>query len=190
MFVKVLVPYISCLLVLDSDGERIIAKYYNGKAKTEQTKFEAMLQKKTKFLNFRSDAEVILLDQEIVVVKGSTDCKLIICGSVDENELILVSVLDAVFDTILTLLRGQFDKRVMLDNLELILLTIDEVLDHGQIMELEATSVASRVLMKGSADVGGAMNNQATAAAVGDMTISQALGLARNQFIKSLTSGN
>lgn len=29
-------------------------------------------------------AEVILLDQEIVVVKGSSDCKLIICGSNDE----------------------------------------------------------------------------------------------------------
>lgn len=81
------------------------------------------------------------------MVKGSTDCKLIICGSNDEvylqysvvllyllfctssnqNELILVGVLDTVFDTISALLRGQFDKRVMLDNLELILLTIDEV---------------------------------------------------------------
>jgi hypothetical protein len=82
--------------------------------------------------------------------------------------LILVSVLDAVFDTISALLRGQFDKRVMLDNLELILLTIDEVvstffcfpnihnlqwkIDHGQIMELDASAVSSRVLMKGSAE--------------------------------------
>ena len=33
-------------------------------------------------------------------------------------------------------------------------------LDHGHIMELEATSVASRVLMKGSADIGGAVNTQ------------------------------
>lgn len=48
-------------------------------------------------------------------------------NSLAQNELILVAVLDAIFDTILTLLRGQFDKRVMMDNLELILLTIDEV---------------------------------------------------------------
>ena len=99
-------PFISCLLVLDSNGDRIIAKYYNAKSKAEQTKFETMLHKKTKSLNFRSDgdlnkfftalfdisfaAEVILLDQEIVVVKGSADCKLIICGSVDEVGYIIV----------------------------------------------------------------------------------------------------
>lgn len=50
-----LVPFVNCLLVLDSDGDRIIAKYYNGKPKAEQTKFETMLHKKTKSLNFRSD---------------------------------------------------------------------------------------------------------------------------------------
>ena len=38
----------------------------------------------------------------------------------------------------------------MLDNLELVLLTIDETLDHGQIMEIDAHAVVSRVLMKAS----------------------------------------
>lgn len=38
-----------------------------------------------------------------------------------------MNVLDAVYDTILSLLRGQLDKRTVLDNLELVLLTIDEV---------------------------------------------------------------
>ena len=44
-----------------------------------------------------------------------------------KNELILVAVLDAIFDTVSSLLRGSADKRTMLDNLELVLLTIDEV---------------------------------------------------------------
>jgi hypothetical protein len=44
-----------------------------------------------------------------------------------QNELILVAVLDAIFDTVNSLLRGQADKRTMLENLELVLLTIDEV---------------------------------------------------------------
>jgi hypothetical protein len=38
-----------------------------------------------------------------------------------------VAVLDAIFDTVSSLLRGSADKRTMLDNLELVLLTIDEV---------------------------------------------------------------
>lgn len=48
-----------------------------------------------------------------------------------QNELILVSVLDVIYETILSLLRGQLDRRTILDNLELVLLTIDEVVCMG-----------------------------------------------------------
>jgi hypothetical protein len=41
--------------------------------------------------------------------------------------LVLVGVLDVIIDSVGTLLRGQIDKKTMLDNLELVLLTIDEV---------------------------------------------------------------
>jgi hypothetical protein len=51
----VLVPFINCLLVLDSDGDRIIAKYYTGKSKPDQLKFENALHKKTKTMTLRSD---------------------------------------------------------------------------------------------------------------------------------------
>lgn len=47
-----------------------------------------------------------------------------------QNELILVSVLDVIYETILSLLRGQLDRRTILDNLELVLLTIDEVVSQ------------------------------------------------------------
>ena len=100
---------------------------------------------------------MLLIDNEVFVVRGSSDCKIVVSGSSDEvsthsskscldssteqnrtdilinsctvsqNELILVSVLDVIYDTILSLLRGQLDKRTILDNLELVLLTIDEV---------------------------------------------------------------
>jgi hypothetical protein len=103
-----LVPFINCLLVLDSDGDRIIAKYYSGKLKPEQLKFENALQKKTKTMTFRSDgkefshlisslsslvdvAEVLLLEQEVVVIKGSGDCKIVVSGGVDEVSYILIS---------------------------------------------------------------------------------------------------
>ena len=42
-----------------------------------------------------------------------------------------------------------------MDNLELILLTIDECLDHRHIMELDPDAVVSRVLMRsGDSSVG------------------------------------
>lgn len=57
-------------------------------------------------------------------------------------------------------------------------------------MELDASSISSRVLMKGSAENMPSSSSSASpaTAATGDMTIAQALGLARTQFFKSLTS--
>lgn len=71
-------------------------------------------------------AEVLLLENEVIVFKSGSDCKFYVCGTNDENELILLSVLEAVYDAVYSLMKGQVEKRTMLDNLELILLTIDE----------------------------------------------------------------
>lgn len=95
----------------------------------------------------RDTAEVLLLDHEVAVFRSGVECKFYIAGPVEEvrcclasfiplysltdvtfeqNELILVGVLDVLYDTVAALLRGQVDKKTMLDNLELVLLTIDE----------------------------------------------------------------
>jgi hypothetical protein len=43
-----LVPYVNYLVILDGDGDRLLAKYYDGRSKAEQAKNESMLFKKTK----------------------------------------------------------------------------------------------------------------------------------------------
>ena len=94
-----------------------------------------------------------MLDSEVAVFRSGVECKFYIAGpieevcavprratlrarcltvvlfsssSIEQNELILVGVLDVLYDTVAALLRGQVDKKTMLDNLELVLLTIDE----------------------------------------------------------------
>mmetsp|Transcript_12705 Transcript_12705/g.12347 ORF Transcript_12705/g.12347 Transcript_12705/m.12347 type:complete len:192 (-) Transcript_12705:372-947(-) len=182
---EVLIPFVNYLVVLDGDGDRLLAKYYDGRTKSEQIKNEAMLHKKTKAVTAKTDAEVLLLDNEVAVFRSGSECKFYIAGPVEENELILVSVLDVLFDTVSTLLRGQVDKKTMLDNLELVLLTIDEAIDHGHIMELDSTAVVNRVLMKNtettSQQPGGGQ-------AIGDLSITQALGMARDQFMRTIAS--
>ena len=102
----------------------------------------------------------------------------------------MASVMDCIYDTLNALLKGNVDKRTIFDNLELILLTLDETVDQGHIVELDPNAITARVLMKSnssdnsSAGGAGSGNN----VAVADMTISQALGLARDQFLKSLIS--
>ena len=114
---EVLIPYVNALVVLDGDGERLLAKYYDGRAKPEQVKLEQFLHKKTKSVTARSDTEVLLNDHEVVVFRAGQECKFFLSSSNDENELILTGVLDAIFDTVSQLLRSQVDKRTMLDNL-------------------------------------------------------------------------
>ena len=52
-------------------------------------------------------------------------------SGMEENELILASVLNGAFDAISDMLKANMDRTVMLENLELVLLTFDEVVDGG-----------------------------------------------------------
>lgn len=192
---EVLIPFINSLIILDSEGNRIFAKYYDGKTKANQGLEESELHRKTKQVPARNEAEVLLMDADIYVYKSGNECKFFISGPVEENELILVGVLDCIYDTLASLLKGQMDKRTMLDNLELILLTIDECLDHGHIMELDGDAVVSRVLMKtgdssavGGATMGGKGQQGQQPQTIGELSISQALGIAKNSIFASLTN--
>jgi glycyl-tRNA synthetase beta subunit len=65
----------------------------------------------------------------------------------NENELILANVLNALTDALTTTLRS-IDKRTMLDNYDSVLLTVDELVDGGMILETDATAISNRVGMK------------------------------------------
>jgi hypothetical protein len=54
----VAIPYINSLIVLDGDGDRLLAKYYDGRPKADQIKFEALLHKKSKSIAARSDGKI------------------------------------------------------------------------------------------------------------------------------------
>lgn len=52
---QVLIPVIKALIIHDSDGDRLFAKYYDGRVKTQQIEFESMLHKKTKATNAKNE---------------------------------------------------------------------------------------------------------------------------------------
>jgi len=59
---------VNYLVVLDGDGDRLLAKYYDGRTKSEQTKNEAMLHKKTKVISAKSDGECFLVHSFVACV--------------------------------------------------------------------------------------------------------------------------
>ena len=75
--------------------------------------------------------EIILYEGYLAVYKHSLDLIFyMICPST-ENELMIHSALTGFTDALSLLLRGQVEKRAMLENLDLTLLALDESIDDG-----------------------------------------------------------
>ncbi|GAB5029423.1 nonclathrin coat protein zeta2-cop [Nannochloropsis oceanica] len=174
------VPAVTAIFVLDNDGQRLSAKYFSPQFanNADKTAFEMRLFKKTRHNNARSESEIIMMDNFTVVFRSGSDAHFYVVGDGNENELILATVLDAFHEAISMLLRGQVDRRSLLDNLDLLMLTVDELVDGGTILETDSTAIVSRVLMRG---VSGAQG-----VPLADMTISQAFASAKDSFIKSM----
>jgi len=170
-------PFVKNILLLDSEGKRIAVKYYDDEwaSLSQQLAFEKSVFQKTQRANARGEAEIILFDDTIVVYKFINDLHFFVTGSVDENELILNSVLTGFFDSIAMLL-SVVERKTVLENLDLVLLALDEITDSGVILETEPQVIASRVTMRGAdADV-----------PLAEQTFSQALALAKEQLARSL----
>ena len=107
------IPGVLNVLLLDSDGKRVAVRYYDSAMKTTATqmKFEKEVFSKTSRNNARGEAEIALLDNYIVVYKFCADLHFFVTAKVDENEIIVATVLNAFFDAVSLLLRGVVEKR-------------------------------------------------------------------------------
>lgn len=118
------------MCILDNDGNRILAKYYDKNILAtvkEQKIFEKNLFNKT----HRAASEIIMLDGLTCVYKNNVDLFFYVMGSTQENELILLSVLNCLYDSISLILKKNVEKRAVLDNLDIIMLAFDEICDGG-----------------------------------------------------------
>mmetsp|Transcript_38684 Transcript_38684/g.61982 ORF Transcript_38684/g.61982 Transcript_38684/m.61982 type:complete len:178 (-) Transcript_38684:268-801(-) len=146
------IPRVLNVLLLDADGKRIAVKYFDEATTTvaSQMAYERAIFAKTSRTNARGEAEIALLDKHLVVYKFVSDLHFYVTGGVDENEIILATVLTGFFDAVGLLLRGVLEKRTVLENLDLVLLTLDELIDGGIILETDASIIANRVSMRGA----------------------------------------
>nr|CAD7256228.1 unnamed protein product [Timema shepardi] len=118
------------MAILDNDGNRILAKYYDKNVfptAKEQKTFEKNLFNKT----HRANAEIIMLDGLTCVYRSNVDLFFYVMGSSHENELILMSVLNCLYDSVSHILRKNVEKRVVLENLDIVMLAMDEICDGG-----------------------------------------------------------
>lgn len=99
-------------------------------------------------------------------------------GLAEENELILLNVLNVATESISNLLRDRVDRQSIIDNIDYVFLTFDEMVDDGIILETDAKAIATRVALKSNDPEN----------ALGDQTLSDAVQMIREQA-KSFISG-
>ncbi|XP_071967719.1 coatomer subunit zeta-2 isoform X2 [Engystomops pustulosus] len=90
-------------IILDQDGHRLVAKYYDCTfpSLVEQQEFEKKLFLKTQ----RSESEVVLVDGVTALCQRSSDVMCFIIGGPDENELMLLSALTCLCESLYHILR-------------------------------------------------------------------------------------
>lgn len=135
------------MCILDNEGNRILAKYYDKnvmKTTKEQKAFEKTLFNKT----HRANAEIIILEGLTCVYKSNFDLIFYVMGNSHENELILQLVLNVLYESVSMLLRRDVEKKVLLENLDAVMLVFDEICDGGVILDTDPTTVVGRAAFK------------------------------------------
>lgn len=134
-------------IILDSDGERILSRYYEkGWDVNKRMAFEQQIFKKTQ----RHNNEIAVIDEFIAVHETVAELKIIIVGRDGHNELMLLGALSTFVKSIAILLRDQVDRRTVLENIDYIMLLLDETIDSGVILEVDPEKVVQRVAMQGA----------------------------------------
>ncbi|XP_061605451.1 coatomer subunit zeta-1-like isoform X5 [Phyllopteryx taeniolatus] len=135
---------VKAVFILDNDGNRLLSKYYDPElysSMKDQRNFEKNIFNKT----HKADNEIAFVEGMTIVYKSSIDLFLYVVGSCQENELMLMSVLNCLFDCLSQILRKNVERRCFLENMEGAFLIVDEIIDGGVILESDAQLVLQKV---------------------------------------------
>ncbi|CAC5363573.1 coatomer subunit zeta-1-like isoform X2 [Mytilus galloprovincialis] len=163
---------VKAVAILDNDGNRLVTKYYDDQFPTskEQKAFEKNLFNKT----HKANSEIIMFEGLTCVYRSNVDLFFYVVGSSQENELILASVLNALYESVSQILRKNVEKRALLDNMDAVFLAVDEICDGGIILDSDATSIVQKVSLR-TDDLN-----------IGEQTMAQVLQSAKEQIKWSL----
>ncbi|ELR12508.1 clathrin adaptor complex small chain subfamily protein [Acanthamoeba castellanii str. Neff] len=173
---------VKAILVLDQEGGRLCARYFTDDwgPLDKQLAFEKQLHKKA-----QPHAQIIALDNNVIVYKNSGDVAFYVVGDSDENELLLESVLSTLTEAISFLLRAdestwnQVDRRTLAENLDYLYLVVDELVDGGIVLESDPKAIADRVAMRDTA----AEASGGSGGPISEQTIAKAFSVAKDIFM-------
>jgi len=188
--------------ILDTEGERLAVRYAAPSQELfpdflKQRAFEKKIIAKIPQQSQSKDkdgkdthADIAIIDDLLVLFRVANDVVVIVISELEENELVLVELLDGIFDSLITCCCGSImsqglSKREVLVKLERAILILDEVQDDGIILETEEEKIVHRVKMHGS-------SGQEPLGSSGSQTqdtVAQVAEKTKKNFLKSIFPG-
>ncbi|KAK6204943.1 golgi-to-ER vesicle coat component [Scheffersomyces amazonensis] len=174
---------VSAVLILDNEGSRLYAKYYNSPSiessnstshttTTNNTNtnnnnninsdpYFSTLQQQLKFEKSlfskvnKVNQDIVLYDNHLITYKQTNDIILLIVAKINENESLIYSIMANLFESLNILLDNTIDKATILEKYDIVTLTIDETIDDGIIIESDPAIIVSRVTNAPAAQLDG-----------------------------------
>eukprot|EP00831_Metopus_contortus_P057295 TRINITY_DN4974_c0_g1_i3.p1 TRINITY_DN4974_c0_g1~~TRINITY_DN4974_c0_g1_i3.p1 ORF type:complete len:182 (-),score=38.74 TRINITY_DN4974_c0_g1_i3:241-786(-) len=156
------------LIVIDNEGTRLLAKYYDMDLKTvdEQLEFEKRLFiKSSKMTSKASECDILNIDQYIVVFRCYFDVSIFMVGSIMDNELALAEGMETLHLCLEQVYKEGIERKNIIHLMTVFLLLIDEIIDHGIIQTLSSEEVLAEIEVKAPSAI-----NQAFSSVVSKIT--------------------
>lgn len=153
---------VQAVVVLDATGRRVFAKYYTGEDAPASSKMlapvdrqralEQQIQQAVRDPKIAmntvaySRSEILVVDGHSVFYQFGDDVTFIVIGDSNENEQVLSGVLTTFVDVLKQCLNTpSVNNRMLLENYDALLLTVDEMLDEGIILETNPSNIAAEI---------------------------------------------
>ena len=155
------------VVVLDIEGNRMIAKYFNAEStplegNTNQRSFERKLFLRSNRQTAKSGSgsvsvavgsayenDIMMVDEYVALFRCYNDMTVYLLGRGDDNELLLASALDCMHECLDRTFRGAIERRSLINNMSGVILIIDELFDHsGILMHTDPEVIIARIKTK------------------------------------------
>lgn len=89
-----------------------------------------------------------MLEGVTAVYKNNVDLFFYVIGTQTENELLLLNVLNGLYETLNQILKRNIEKQGLFEHMETVMLLLDELVDGGIVMETDSAILLQRIAVK------------------------------------------
>ncbi|KAG8339646.1 putative coatomer zeta subunit [Trypanosoma vivax] len=150
---------VQAVVILNDVGERVFTKYYvnddmknaqllttTEKQRTLEMAIHAAVQDPKYAHGSSQDVDIMIYGDHVVLTQTREDVTFAVVGNAHENELVLYNVLCALVDALQHSVKSaDLTVRLLLEKYDVLVLTVDEIIDEGIIFDTNARCIADEV---------------------------------------------